>query len=260
MRIRAFDVAGVVAVVLFALAAGRDLEQMGWSSRELRPGDAAAPGRLAAGTAWYGVYAGGDKAGWLRVERRPTSDGLTTRTSAEVELEMLGTTQLFRALAVSEVDDRLELERFTLELDSDLLSLEASGRRVGPELELEVRIAGVEQRMAIPVKAPAVSDSLGARLLASRPAAGERFSIEVFDPFGLAPRTVDVHYLGRTTVVALDGRLPAHHLRTVLGGLPLDAWVDDSGEVLRQELPFGLVVVRETEAEAISRESVEPPR
>lgn len=257
MRLRAFDVVGVVAVALFALAFGRDLDEMGWSSRELRPGAAAAPGQLVAGTAWYGVYAGGEKAGWLRVERRPTAAGLSTRTSAELELEVLGAPRTFRAMAVSEVDRWLELERLSLVLESDLLNIEAEGRRVERGLELAVRIADVEQRMVVPATAPGASDSLGARVLAARPEPGERFAIEVFDPFGLAPRTLDVEYLGRATVIALDGRLPAHRLRTVVEGLPLDTWVDDSGEVLRQELPFDLVIVRETEAEAIAPEAAE---
>ena len=79
---------------------------------------------------------------------------------------------------------------------------------------------------------------------------GQRFSFEHFDPATLSTQEASIEYLGRDDVMVMGERFTAHHLRQELAGQVLESWVNDLGEVLREELPGGLMAVRESEAEA----------
>src|SRR4029078_13121062 len=88
---------------------------------------------------------------------------------------------------------------------------------------------------------------------------GARHQWTVFDPATLrnSPVTVDV---GRRELIRGAGTapLPAFRVDMEFGGLRTTSWVTDTGEVVREESPLGLITVRETpesaRAVAVSRQ------
>jgi hypothetical protein len=254
MTARLFDVAGAVAVVAFVGALWLDRDVLLAPVRELDvvPTAAELDAGFREGVAWYGVIAGSDRVGWLRVEQRRTGhDDREVRVQGRGTLDILGNDTDIVVDMTSRASSSFELRETTLSLDAGVLRLEVEGRTSPDRLDLDVTIAGVTRHSSLPLQQPLVLDAgMPRRILRTRPEVGEVFAIPTFDPFGLSPRRAEVEYLGLDVVGAVDGQVVAHHLRQRLEGRSLDLWVNDLGEVLRQELPGGLLMVRETEAEA----------
>jgi transglutaminase-like putative cysteine protease len=93
---------------------------------------------------------------------------------------------------------------------------------------------------------PALTLNLSRRLAASGLAAGRRYEMTVLDPATLrnAPMVVEVE--GRELVRAAGRPVPAFKVRTQFAGITSTSWITDTGEVVREESPMGLVVVKES--------------
>lgn len=90
-----------------------------------------------------------------------------------------------------------------------------------------------------------LSLNLSRRLADAGLTPGTRHQWTVFDPATLnnAPVTVDV---GRREVVrAGNTSIPAFHVEMEFAGLHTTSWVTDTGEVVREDSPMGLISVRE---------------
>jgi hypothetical protein len=85
------------------------------------------------------------------------------------------------------------------------------------------------------------------RVLASRGISpGANYQWTIFDPATLRNAPVDVK-VGRREVVRLtEGIVPAFRVDMTFQGLQTTSWVTDTGDVVKEESPLGLVTVRET--------------
>src|SRR6185503_1989075 len=93
---------------------------------------------------------------------------------------------------------------------------------------------------------PALSLNLSRRLANGGLIPGTRHHWTVFDPATLhnAPVTIDI---GSRELVRSAGRpIPAFRVEMEFAGLRTTSWVTDTGDVVREESPLGLMTVRET--------------
>ena len=98
---------------------------------------------------------------------------------------------------------------------------------------------------------PALMLSLGRRLASEGLVAGATRQWMVFDPATMknSPVTIEI---GEREVVrpAGDGRCRRSRCEMTFSGLTTTAWVTDTGEIVREESPMGLITVRETQEQA----------
>jgi transglutaminase-like putative cysteine protease len=125
------------------------------------------------------------------------------------------------------------------------------GRLDGLNLSLEIGGSGgtrTETRQLD--EPPALMLSVGRRLASEGLAAGTKKQWMVFDPATMknAPATIEI---GEREVTAGGGRpIPAFKVRMSFSGLTTTAWITDTGEIVREESPMGLITVLETQQEA----------
>jgi hypothetical protein len=256
MRIGAFDLVGIVAVLAFCAALAVDLGALARPRREVTL--VVEPEALAAGfregVQWNALYREGERVGFSRLERRRLADGyrLTAYTRVDARASEVPSTLEIRV--TSDLGQAFELLRFEARAEGDLIGMEAVGEVHADRIEIDVKgLPGEEpsRRLVLPLAEPPVFDfSLKPMLMQRDLLPGDRFRFTHFDPGTLASKEGVVEYLGREEIHVLGELVPAHHLRQEIGGQILRTWVNDLGEVLREELPLGLVAQRETEAEA----------
>jgi len=70
--------------------------------------------------------------------------------------------------------------------------------------------------------------------------------VPVFDPATLRNETMVVDVQAREVVRAAERPVPAFKVLTRFAGITSTSWVTDTGEVVREESPLGLLVVKET--------------
>lgn len=256
MRIGAFDLVGIAAVLAFCAALVVDLGALARPRREVTL--VVEPEALAAGfregVQWNALYRDGERVGFSRLERRRLDDGysLTSYTRVDTRASEVPTSLEIRV--TSDLGEAFELRRFEAQAEGALMRMEAVGEVFADRIEIDVEGLPGEQpsrRLVLPLAEPPVFDfSLKPMLMQGDLRPGDRFRFTHFDPGTLASKEGVIEYVGREEIHVLGELVSAHHLRQEIGGQLLQTWVNDLGEVLREELPLGLVAQRETEAEA----------
>lgn len=249
-RFTAFDGVGLAALAAFALTLAADLAPLGRPRGEISlelDAEALAAG-FREGVEWHGLYRGGDKVGFLRLERRRHGDGyrleqLTVLRGATADLD----TELH---VQTDLDAAFTLVAFVASTRAPVQA-RVAGRWVEGALELDVEGIPGQGTRRIPLPEPPAFDfSLAPLAARSDLQPGDRFTFTHFDPMTLASREGVVQMLDREAIDVLGERVEALHLRQEIAGQTLELWINALGEVLREEMPTGLVAVREAEAEA----------
>jgi transglutaminase-like putative cysteine protease len=234
----------ILAVVLW-------LAQMGVL---LRASYFSAPVSLAADLAhygssaqWKGIYYRGDKIGFSVGQTSPTDDGYEIREDGRLQMTLLGASTAVRLSTLAVVDRAFTLRRFEFSLDPGTGPTVVSGEIEGRRLHLRIRnSAGEREETRELDQPPALSLNLPRTLVARGMSEGEILEVDVFDPTTLRNAPMTVEFQAREIVRAAGRAVPAFRVETRFAGVTTRSWITDVGEVVREESPTGLLVVRET--------------
>jgi hypothetical protein len=201
---------------------------------------------------WRGVYSRGDKIGFMVGQTTPTADGFEIREDGRLQMSLLGATSGAVLQTIARVDHDFNLRSFDFSLDPGTGRIEVKGVLEGKRLRLTVTTpSGRRTEVRDLPEAPALSLNLPRKLAAAGLTTGTRLTIPVFDPATLrnGPMTLEVE--AREVVRAAGRPMPAFRVKTSFAGVQATSWVTDTGEVLREESPLGLIVVKETRERAM---------
>jgi hypothetical protein len=211
--------------------------------------------RYGSAATWRGVYYRGEKIGFTVSQTVPRGEGFDLEEDGRLQMALLGATTAATIRTTAHVDRNFTLRAFEFSLDPGTGPIEirgtianrGSGDTERVALRITVKTASGERSEERALEAPpALSLNLSRRLANGGLVAGARYHWTVFDPATLrnAPVTIDV---GRREVVTADGPpVPAFRVEMEFSGLRTTSWVTDTGEVVREESPLGLITVRES--------------
>ena len=205
---------------------------------------------------WRGVYYRGAKIGFTVRQVLPTDDGFQLEEDGQLEMTLIGATAAARIRTIAQVDDTFALRSFEFSLDPGTGPITVNGRVERPDaagsqgdgwrLIVDVTTAGVtrteERALAAP---PLLGINLGRRLASEGLTPGDRHEWMLFDPATLSNMPVVLEVGAREVVRVGNTRLPAFRVDLELAGLQTTSWVTDTGEVVREESPLGILTVRE---------------
>jgi transglutaminase-like putative cysteine protease len=202
--------------------------------------------RYGTGAQWRGIYYKGEKIGFSVNQVDAGDDGFELREDGRLQMTLFGAVAPVRIRTTARVDRAFVLQSFDFLLDPGTGPTTVSGVVAGRRLTLSVTTSGGTRTDVRELSEPPVlSVSLGRRLAGAGLVAGARHQWALFDPATLrnAPVTLDV---GAREVVSVSGvGMPAFRVDMEFAGLHTRAWVTDTGEVVREESPMGLMTVRE---------------
>ena len=204
--------------------------------------------RYGSAAVWRGVYYRGEKIGFTVSQTVPEADGFQLQEDGRLQMALLGATTAATIRTEAHVDRSFALRAFEFSLDPGTGKVEVRGRLDGLRLSLEVRTpSGARTEERTLDEAPALSLNLSRRLAGGGLATGARHQWTMFDPATLrnSPVTIDV---GKRELVRGAGvaPIPAFRVEMTFAGLRTTSWVTDTGEVVREESPLGLITIRET--------------
>ena len=235
-------------LVLWALQMGV-LARRTWSSSPVAlAADLALYGSSAQ---WRGIYYRGDKIGFSVGQTTPTESGYEIREDGRMQMILLGSDVSVRLSSRATVDRAFNLQSFSFSLDPGTGATEVRGVLDGRRLALTIRTPSGERRETRElVEPPALSLNLARTLAARGLETGKTVEVSVFDPATLrnAPMTLEIQ--AREVVRAAGRPLPAFRVEGRFAGITTRTWITDVGEVVREESPTGLLVVRETKEQA----------
>jgi len=204
--------------------------------------------RYGSTASWNGVYYRGDKIGFTVSQTVPKGDGFEIQEDGRLQMALLGATTPATISTRATVDREFVLKAFEFSLDPGTGAVGVRGSVNGSTIVLTIQTPTGErtETRTLP-EPPALSLNLSRRLAASGLKAGAHYSWTVFDPATLrnAPVSVDV---GRREIVFAQTSKPVPAFKVLMeyGGLKTTSWMTDTGDVVREESPIGLITVRET--------------
>lgn len=195
---------------------------------------------------WRGVYYRGDKIGFTVSQTVPTADGFELQEDGRLEMTLLGATTATSIRTTVKVDRTFALRSFEFSLDPGTGPIDVRGALDGRRLTLSITSAGVTRsdvrELAEP---PVLSLNLARKLAAEGLTPGARHNLTLFDPATLrnAPVIVSVH---KREVVRIGATpVPAFRVETEFSGLRTTAWITDTGEIVKEESPIGMITIKE---------------
>jgi transglutaminase-like putative cysteine protease len=212
---------------------------------------AAELGNYQASAQWRGVYYRGEKIGFTVGQTVPTPDGYELQEDGRLQMSLLGTTTAARIKTVAKVDKAFALRSFSFSLDPGSGPVSIEGAIEKTRLDLTIRTpSGTRKETRELGEPPMLSLNLSRKLAAEGLVSGKHVEVSVFDPATLrnAPMSLDV---GRREIVRAGTLpVPAFRVESRFSGITSTSWVTDTGEVVREESPTGLMVVKESRERA----------
>jgi transglutaminase-like putative cysteine protease len=202
---------------------------------------------------WRGVYYRGEKIGFTVGQTVPTEDGFELQEDGRLQMSLLGATTPAVIRTRARVDRAFGLKSFDFSLDPGTGPVQVSGQLNGLTLSLAITSGGSTRTEVRTLdEPPALMLSLARRLAGEGLREGARHEWTLFDPATMRNAPVQVVVGARELVPVNDRQLPAFRVDLAYGGLQTSAWVTDTGEVVREESPLGLLTVAETQERAMT--------
>src|SRR5947207_3081878 len=217
--------------------------------------------RYGSNAEWRGLYYRGEKIGFSVSQTVPTEDGFELQEDGRLQMLLLGASSAAAIHTVARVDSNFALRTFEFSLDPGNGAVIVRGR-VEPipngggraRLTLGITTAGVTrtETRELP-EAPVLSQNFSRLLAGGHLSAGTTQQWMIFDPATLRNSPVKV-VVGNREVVRNTGErpMPAFRVEMEYAGLHTTSWITDTGDVVREESPLGLITVRESEDRAQS--------
>jgi hypothetical protein len=195
---------------------------------------------------WRGVYYRGEKLGFTVSQTVPTSGGFELQEDGQLQMTLLGAASMAHIRTTAQVSGAFALQSFDFSLDPGTGPIQIAGKVDGRRLRISVTSAsGTRTDVRDLPEPPMLSLNLFRRVADAGLRTGGKFQWMIFDPATLqnAPVTVEV---GRREMVRTGSiSVPAFRVEMEYSGLRTTSWVTDTGEVVREESPMGLISVRE---------------
>lgn len=162
------------------------------------------------------------------------------RNRTYVRIDMMGESQLIRAVASAYLDTSYRLQEFEFKMHTGVIDIDVTGKRTdaGP-FALAVDTGGQVRHMTIDIPDDVVIHSPMTALAVRNLAPGDYIRVKTFNPVTLGQESATVRALQSETIVLDEGPVPTTRLQIEYAGSRTRAWIDAQGRLLRQETPVG---------------------
>jgi transglutaminase-like putative cysteine protease len=207
--------------------------------------------RYGSSAVWRGIYYRGEKIGFTVSQTTRTDEGFELQEDGRLQMLLLGQDTAATIRTTARVDTAFMLRSFDFSLDPGTgpITVKGSLERPGERFRLTLAIdsgGGTRTETRELSEAPVLSLNLSRLLANGGLVPGTTHTRTVLDPATLQSAVMTVTVGDRGVVRAMDTMIPAFRVETEFRGLKTTSWVTDTGEIVREESPLGLMTIRES--------------
>ncbi len=212
-----------------------------------------------------GVFYRGARIGYIREKITPLDNGVRAEQEGQFTLNVLGHERVMDIDGTATLGENGQLAAFTFRLTTSSgrspFETEVRGRVIGEEeLELVILSGGRERTERRPLQAPIVLPiNLYHSLASQELEVGQTYRLHLFDPITLTEGEIEISVLEREIVQWGEREEDALRLRSTFAGLTTMAWVNEAGEVLKEETALGWTLIRRFPAAHFKQDPRETP-
>lgn len=210
---------------------------------------------------FLGVYFKGQRIGYVQNRFSQNDSGdIHLEQNAYILLRILNENHPVHLTGKAVLTPEYLLKDFDFSLEAPFYRMDIQGEVMGDTVVLEMNTG--KQKSVDRIKLanpPFLSTSRRAYLLSRSPEKGDKLKIPYFDPFTLTVQNTIVEYEGMEKTL-VSGRIHnLHHFTENYAGIRVNSWLNDEGDVVKEESPAGFIFISEPEfrAKDISRTAKE---
>ncbi len=203
---------------------------------------------------YQGIYFNRHKIGYVATTYHPHTDrteGIDQRV--KMVLNIAGRSNPIDLHLTALLGKNGRLQKFTFSFHSPFYRMDADGRVEGKRVAFTLSTGSATLHDSVELGAPPLlSTSRQAYLLKKGMHKGQKFKIPWFDPVSLNGENTIIEYQGKEHTFIHDRVYNLHHFVEVFAGARVSSWLDDSGEVIKEESPAGFVFLKEPKFKAMT--------
>jgi len=202
---------------------------------------------------WASIYLHNQKVGYSVTTVTKNEGGYLLGEQTFMQLRVMDQPQQVTTYTICQVDDDFLLKSFNFRLVSGLITFSAEGEVKGHKLDLTVETGGEKSRKEIPVpQIPFLSSALKPFLVHRGIKVGDHYKLPLWDPATQSYRIITVHVEKKEPIILNNQSFECFCIRTDLMGMTLRSWISEDGDLLKEEGPMGIIIVKSTKEEALS--------
>jgi len=202
---------------------------------------------------WMGIYQQDQKVGYLQRRLTPTDNGYQWDEQWRMRLRVLGAFQTMHTEVRAETDQHYALTRFSFRLLTASTVFQVTGEVAAQELHGQMTSGGETSPFSFPLREPLYLPSTTQMALRGpllQPGEERRFSI--FNPLSLRTDTISITAIGPETLSLNGHAQEVTKIAERFAGTTVHAWLDQDGKVVKEEAALGLMLLRESQDDALS--------
>lgn len=201
---------------------------------------------------WMGIYLKGQKIGYAYNSIRKDGKGYMVNDTASMNLRVMGSPQKVETATEARLGTDYKLESFNFRMSSDITSLELTGEIKENKLKLTLSSGADKSNEEIPLKDDIYLESgLSEKFGMNGLKPGKRFRALVFDPSTMSQQELNIAVEGKERIKIMGLDKDAYRMNASFKGINIIRWVDEKGEILKEESPLGFVMVKESKKDAM---------
>ena len=201
---------------------------------------------------YMGVYFNQQRIGYVKNRfSQKDEDNIVLHQEAYLLLNILGEQHPVRMNGSAHLNSGYLLKKFTFNLGAPFYKMKATGEVQGNNVHLSIHSGKEVIHDIIKLKKPPFFSTNRRSYLISEPLeVGKKIMVPYFDPVSLSGQNTIVQYKGKEKVL-IQGRVyNLHHFQENFSGVRVNSWLNDQGQVIKEESPAGFIFLAEPEFKA----------
>lgn len=210
---------------------------------------------------WMNLYLNNEKIGYSHSALIKTETGFKLNEEMFMRMNVMGSFQDLIMDTSAELNPDLSLSSFDFKLHSGLFEFAAAGRiKKANILSVETNSSGSLQKIDIPLEEPPylTSGLLYAVCRKASLSANDQFVFQIFDPTTMSKEKVLIQVIGEDELTYIGQKKKTTKVTISYKGSTETAWVDDTGDVIREEGLLGMTLEKTTQQKAYADLPVKP--
>jgi len=208
---------------------------------------------------WMGIYSGDKRVGYSYNSIKQTKEFTEVKELTNLRVNLLGKDNNVYTEGVYKLEG-YKILSFEYEMKSDSINLKAMGKRNGNNLKITMEtISGTTER-TLPIKKELILPSLISKLLVENKFnIGDKFNLSLFEPLSILmgmDEPISTHIIGEKESVQIPyGKFNTYKVDSNFMGSQTTSWINEKGEVIKQEFPPGLMAIKESKEDILSKKN-----
>jgi hypothetical protein len=249
---RLLNLVGVLIVAFWLVMLSIFIKRLEFSSKTAKNNNQTEAGEIdTAQKEWKEIFLKDRKVGYSVSFIRPFEKRYFIQDEVFLRLNLLGLDNGIYTITQANVDDKFILKDFTFKMNSGIVSYNISGAVKGDILFIKTGQGKTQKSSRIALSEPPVISAGIEHLFKTKKLfVGETISAPFFDPSTMIQKKGVFKVASKETIYINKIEYTVFKVETEMFGNSMTIWVDESGEILKEQGSMGLVMIKSSAANA----------